>query len=299
MDIEPRSTRVVFLLPGYTNDHGWNSSIIGAMDRARALGVEVSCVEGVEPESMHRMVEYHSSNGVTLLVAHGFQFGVPVLSAAQHYPDTCYLVTDQPPESSSIPCNVAFLRQRQEEGAFLCGRLAAWLTETSVVGFVGGPVIPTQVANAEAFRRGVHSLKSNIRVLCDYAGTFGETIQGQRIAGKQIDAGADIIMHTADVAGLGVIDVCRRRGRKAIGYIADQSALAPDLVATSLIVDVPFVVTTKVQEVLSGSFSDGLWEVGLAEGAITLAPFDRFVSSEAQMDIHMTQASIIAGSIIV
>jgi basic membrane protein A len=171
------------------------------------------------------------------------------------------------------------------------------MTISQVVGFVGGAAVETQVANRDAFVRGVASLRPHAQVLSGFAGTFDDRRKGQLIASGQIDAGADVISQTADVSGLGVIDVCRERGVKTTGYAMDQSVLAPGCVLTSLILDVPSVIVTKVRELLSGSFRGGDCEQGLAHGMVALGPFSRDVDDRLRADLRQTQVRIIAGEI--
>lgn len=287
--------QIAILLPGRADDHGWNASGAQACELLAARGLPTFYIEDVNPTAIPNLLEECSLKGFKLVVGHGCEFAEPVLQIAGHHPKICYFVMDQPFGSPAIPDNVCFLRQKQEEGAFLCGRLAAWLSQSGVLGFVGGSAVPTQTANGNAFRSGALSLRKDLRVLLTYAGTFEDRALGNELALDQIETGADVIMQTADTTGLGVLDACRQCDKRAIGYILDQRSLAPEHLVTSLIVDVAQIIETKARQVLAGSFLNGIWEVGLAEGMVGLAPLAAFVGQEIREDLRNVQSRLVLG----
>lgn len=294
MMIKPK---IAVLLPGHANDQGWNASAARAVEHLAQQGLPIIYQEGIEPSSIRDTLDKYSREGYELIVGHGCEFCEPVLDVAGLHPNTDYFVMDQPFGSPSIPTNVCFLHQKQMEGAFLCGRLAAWLSQSGTVGFLGGTAVPTQKANGNAFRLGVESLKPEWTTLETYAGTFEDRELGRKLALQLIESGADIIMQTADTTGLGVLDICKGKSVMAIGYILDQQALAPQHIATSLIVDVTRILQTKAKQALESNFASGIWEVGLAEGLVGLGPLASFVGEDIRNDLQSVYAQLVSGQI--
>ena len=204
---------------------------------------------------------------------------------------------DKLAEEQSWPTNLCCLYQRQDEAAFLCGRLSAHMTRSGKIGFVGGIKVPTQVATGRAFKRGARSRNRSIEVIMEYAGSFENPRRGRKLTLEMIDQGADVIMHSASETGNGVIKACNQRGTFVIGYTLDQGILAPELMLTSLVVDVTNIYQCKIQEVEVGRFRPGVWTVGLAEEMVGLAPLSNMVPDSAAADVNQVKHAIIKGAI--
>jgi basic membrane protein A len=235
--------------------------------------------------------------GPDLVIGHGCEFIDAFLKFAPAYPHSYFFAMDKVDEGEGWPQNYACLYQRQYEAAYLCGRSAAHMTVSGRVGFIGGMEVPTQVANCRAFEAGAQSLESSIKVLTEYAGTFEDPHKGRQMALDMINHGADFLMHTASETGNGVLKACVEHKVRTVGFILDQSKLAPECIVTSLLVDVARIYQRKVREVVSHEFRPGVWAVGLAEDFVGLAPFGPSVPLRVAEDIGRTREKIIGGTL--
>src|SRR5262249_36162675 len=130
------------------------------------------------------------------------------------------------------------LKFREEEGAFLVGALAALVSKSKAIGFVGGMDIPLIHKFEAGYAEGAKHVCPDCRVLVGYAGVTGDAFKnptkGKELAMAQYAAGADIVFHAAGTTGLGVFEAARQEHKLAIGVDADQWSEAPGHILTSM-----------------------------------------------------------------
>lgn len=104
--------------------------------------------------------------------------------------------------------------------------------------------------------------------------------------------------HNADQAGLGVFQAVKESRQAYIfGANADQSALAPERVLGSAIIDLPRALLTVAREVKQGEFVPRVESFGLKSGVIRYEPnpaLANLVPVELQQRVALARDSIIA-----
>ncbi len=275
---------------GGRGDKSFNDLAFLGLVRARdELGVEVEYVEpgeGADREGALRML---AARGFDLVVGVGFIFSDDIVGIAREYPDTAFACVDfavpVDPEGRPVPPppNVAGLKFREQEGAFLVGAAAALVSRTGRVGFVGGMDIPLIRKFEAGYRAGVRQVCPACTVIVNYAGVTGAAFKdpgkGKELALAQYGNGVDVIFHASGSTGLGVFEAARLTGGLAIGVDADQSSEAPGHVLTSMVKGVDVAVYRMVQEVVEQRFEGGIRTLGLAEGGVG------YVHGNAQGDL--------------
>jgi len=164
--------------------------------------------------------------------------------------------------------NVSSLLTRDNESSFLVGALAAMMSKSGQIGFVGGRDEPSIKRFLAGYRAGAQYINPDCRFSIDYAGTWLNDGKTKRLAIQQILAGADVLYGPAGAGSQGVIEAAREQGLYAIGVDADQSPLAPQTVLISAIKNVNIPVFQTIRSLSEGRFSGGLQASGLKEGAV-------------------------------
>ncbi len=139
---------------------------------------------------------------------------------APQFPEVKFAGIDYTPSANlAIPPNLEGLRFREQEGSFLVGAIAASLTQTKTVGFVGGMKIPPIRKFEAGYIAGVAYVCPECRVVSAYAGSepsaFADPSLGAELAAAQYEQGADIIFHAAGKTGDGVFAAARQRVARA------------------------------------------------------------------------------------
>jgi basic membrane protein A len=287
------------LIPGKLDDGGWAQSAAQAVAALQCSGRQVAAIGQSQftPERAFDAAGKLLGDGADLLIGHGHEYIQPFLQLARRHTQARFFAMDKVDDQGDWPENFCCLHQRQDEGAYLCGCLAAHLTRSGKVGFVGGIEVPTQLANGSAFAAGARQHNAVVEVMAEFAGSFEDPERGRRLATDIIERGADVLLHTASETGNGVIEACREHDISVIGYTLDQFHLAPEQMVTSLVVDVLKIYSHKIQEVEAGQFQSGVWTVGLVGGYIDLAPLSESVPEEARAAIDEARQALIRASL--
>ena len=241
--------------------------------------------------------------GSELVVAVGFMMEPATRAVAARNPSAKFLLLDSPVlDASGKPVvlpNVRAVVFKEHEGSFLAGALAAEMTRTGKLGFVGGMQLPLIRKFEVGYRAGARTVAPDVEVLVAYTGTFDDEKKGVEIGQDLYGRGCDIVFHAAGLDGLGVIKAAQQAGKLVIGVDSDQAQVAPKSVLTSMVKHVDAAVYGAAKDLLDGSFKGGDVLLGLKEGGVGLAPLGAGADAGALADVEKLKAAIIAGKIAV
>ncbi len=291
---------------GGKNDKSFNEAAWRGLLRARdELGVDVQYIEPTEGADRESALRTLAARKVDLVIGVGFIFGPDLERLARQFPDVRFAGVDYSPSEGigTLP-NLAGLRFREQEGSFVVGAIAGMLTQTKIVGFVGGMQIPLIRKFEAGYIAGVHHVCPTCQVKSAYAGTepkaFADPPLGEQLAAAQYAQGADIIFHAAGKTGDGVFAAARQRGMRAIGVDSDQFEAAPCCIVTSMVKRVDVAVVDVIKDIIAGKFHGGILELGLAEHGVGFVTDERnraLLPPDVVARAHAIEAEIIAGKI--
>jgi basic membrane protein A len=285
----------MLLAQGGLGDRSFNDSAYAGLQEAqRRFEIRFETVDFTSDEANTEALRNFAQQNYDLIIGVGFESAAYIAAVAPDYPDQHFAVIDVVVDSP----NVASIIYREQEGDFLMGVLAALLTESKTVGFVGGMDIDIIRRIESGFKQGVAYQDSDVIVLSDMAGTFTDPEVGKGLALAQYEAGADIVYNAAGRTGLGVIEAAKEAGKLTIGTSGDQRYLAPGHVVGNRPKRVDTAVLTLIEEVKNGTFTPGTRSLGLEEEGLSLGPFDETLVSQAmQEQLEELKQQIIAGEI--
>ncbi|MBT9177022.1 MAG: Membrane lipoprotein TmpC [Firmicutes bacterium] len=277
---EPEPAPVAFrvgvvLSVGGRGDYSFNDAAIAGLEKARAeLGIEFRYQE---PREVPQMEEFHrlfAQERMDLIIGIGFLQNAAITKVAAEFPLQKFAVVDT---VIDLP-NVKSMVFREHEGSFLAGALAAMLTTTNNVGFVGGMQIPLIARFEKGFAQGVEHVNrlrnKGVVVQSAYIGTTGaafrDPVRGKELALAQIARGADIIYHAAGGSGRGVFEAASEKGVKAIGVDSNQNWVKPGNIIASMLKRVDVAVFNAVKATKEGAFVAGVSSFGVKEGGVGL-----------------------------
>jgi basic membrane lipoprotein Med (substrate-binding protein (PBP1-ABC) superfamily) len=213
------------------------------------------------------------------------------------YPKTVFIITS----GEKVQGNVAPLVFRLEEGTFLAGMVAGGMTKTAKIGFIGGIELPPIKNGYQGWVNGAHSINPAIETKLSYLNSFDDAAAGREAALAMIRMGVDMLHHNADEAGKGVFQAAKESpGVFAFGANSDQSALAPDRVYGSAIIDLPRAFLTVAREVKEGRFVPRVESFGLNGGTIRYQPnpgLDGAIPAALKARLAAAADSIMAGTL--
>lgn len=233
-----------------------------------------------------------------LMIGIGYGNATPISEVAARYPDKKFAIIDFQGEGKNVWSAI----YREYEGDFVVGVLAGLVTQTQMVGFIGGGVTPVVRRIELGFAQGVKNVDPSISFISDYVGEFDDPIKGRLLAETQYTLGVDVIYQVAGGCGLGAIQAAAEMGRWIISTGADHSDLAPNAVLTSRIKNVGKAVFDVIESVVHNRFAGGqVKSYGFAEGGLMLAPIRssvfKVVTPSIQNIMQEIQAQVITGAI--
>ncbi len=266
-----KKIRVALILSGPITDQGWNMMAYNALMAVKeTYGADVAYTENTPPSDYEEIFQGYAVAGYDVIVGHGFEFGDAAKAVAKRFPKTKFIVTST---SISQAPNLASLSTNEVQSGFVQGAVAALLTKTGKIAFIGGMEIPSIINQRNGFMAGAKYANPSVKAINAFSGDFNDVSKAKEMARAMIEQGVDIIVPDADAANLGIVEVVKEKGIYIIGTITDMGVNYPDITITSLIHN--FVTSFKVVigYALDGTFKPVPYDMGLKEGTIYLASF--------------------------
>jgi basic membrane protein A len=271
---------------GGRGDKSFNDSAYRGLQRAHEeLGIVFQYLEPAEGSDRETGLREYASRRFGLVIGVGFMFSDDIEKMAREFPSVKFACVDYTVkydaqgEPRPLPENLAGIKFREEEGSFLAGAAAALVSESHVIGFVGGMNVPLIHKFESGYRAGAKHVVPQTNVLVGYAGVnanaFKDPGKGKELANSMYGRGADVIFHAAGTTGFGVFEAAREHGKLAIGVDSDQYDEAPGHILTSMVKDVDVAVFDTIQRAQSRTFAGGVREFGLREGGVRIVRDER------------------------
>ena len=258
--------RIALIMSGPVADGGWDDlAYAGLKELGTRPGIKGVYADNVSQAQIPQVVRGYADDGYDLIIGHGFEFGSALIDIAPDYPKTKFFATTFRP-TDKVPANLEFVDLAYYDASYAAGALAALISDKKLVGFVGGGDNPTQKRMMQSFIVGAERTVSGTKGEGVITGDYNNPAKGKQAAATMIGNGADVIWHAADVTGLGAIQAAVERNVKVIGSYSDQTAAAPDLMATSLVINLGGMVTHVAESAMDGSFlGGGEWKPAVTE----------------------------------
>lgn len=296
-------TKIAVLLPGSITDESWNQTAYEGLMQMKEMGnFETAYTENVDSNDMESVFRSYCEEGYDFIIGHGAQYGDACCRVAVDYPNVNFFITGNAPEDipeNELPENIMFADYRECEGAYVCGVVAALMTKSGKVGYIGGGNNTTQQSDKNAFIEGAKSVKADIDVKTVITGTFDDSALGKETAIAMIEDGVDVILQTCDHTGLGVLEACNEKNVFCLGYTTDQSGLVKeDLCLTSMLIDIPYMISSQIDLIKAGGYG-GQTFPGLHDGVVSMADFSKSVPEEVKTQVNEVVEKIKSGEIVV
>ena len=262
---------------GGVDDKSFNAAAWAGLQKAQAeLGLgkdDARYVESKDPSEYKQKLSAFASQGYDVVFAVGYKMEDALKEVSAQFPNVKFAIVDgNAPEGSQ---NCTALQFKEEQGTFLAGYVAALVSKSHTIGFVGGEEIPLIKKFQAGYMAGAKAagLDPATQVKVAYTGDWNDQSKGKSQALQEFGAGADVVFQAAGKAGLGVIQAAREKGTGfyAIGVDQDQDGEAPGRVLTSMVKHIDTAVFDTVKKVQAGQFTPGKHIYDLKEGGIGLS----------------------------
>ncbi len=277
------------------NDGAW----AGFQKAEKELGVEIQVVEPEGVADYQSAAASLANAGYQLIFATGNDWGDTITEVAAQYPEVCFVGLNV----TATGDNVAVAQTADHQLGFLAGALAAMMSESGTVGYIGGKEVPSQVRFEVGYEEGVAYINESCKVLPTYVGAFNDPATGKEFALELINQGADVIFHTAGQSGGGMFEaVGETDGVYAIGVDSNQDGIVEGKVLTSTLKNLDAIAYDMIERVVGGNFTSGTVVYDLTNGGVGLTDMEftkDAIGEEKLAKLDEIKAGIIDGSIAV
>jgi basic membrane protein A len=270
--------RVAFIYIGPVGDLGYTY----AHDQGRIAlqdavpNVETAFLENV-PDSQadaERAIRGYAEEGFNLIVATSFGYGPAVISVAAQFPDIQFIHISGYETAGNVSTGFGKI----EEPQYVSGLVAARMSATGKLGYVGAFPIPEVIRGINAFTLGAQAANLNVSVQVVWTNTWFDPTVESAAAQSLIDLGVEVVATNQDSAA--VQQASQSAGKYSIGYNVDMSTVAPDAVLTSAIWNWGTYYIWAVEQMLAGEWTTNQYWGSWADGVVDLAPIADFVGED-------------------
>ena len=173
----------------------------------------------------------------------------PTLKVAKKYPNVHF----EHATGYKRDANMATYSARWYEGRYIQGQIAAKMSKSGVLGYIGSFPIPEVVSAINATMLGAQSINPNIKVKIIWANSWFDPGKDADAAKALIDQGADIIMQHTDSPA--AVQVAEQRGVFAFGQDSDMIKFGPKVQLTSIVNDWAPYYIQRVNDELAGKWT--------------------------------------------
>ncbi len=306
---DSKSLKVGIVLSiGGLGDKSFNDAAYRGLEMAKKdLGIEFNYVEPQSPAEDEQFLRQYAEAGYDVVFAIGFLMHDSCEKVAKEFPDVKFAIVDSVIE---LP-NVASLTFKEHEGSFLVGAIAAMVSKTGSIGFIGGMDVPLIRKFQAGYEQGVHYVNPDAKIIALYttsSNPFNDPVKGKENTLTLLKQGCDVVYHAAGATGAGVFEACKEYNENladdkkvwAIGVDSNQDGIVPGTILTSMMKYVDVAVFNTVKDVKEGKFNGKIYSFGVAEGGVGTTDFefskDR-ISPDALVKLKEIEGKIKSGDI--
>jgi basic membrane protein A and related proteins len=286
--------KVGFIYLGPIGDLGWTyQHELARQALVKEFGdkIETTFLENVsEGPDSERSIEQLVRAGNKLIFTTSFGYMEPTLKVAKKYPNVHF----EHATGYKRADNMSTYSGRFYEGRYIQGIIAAKMSKSGVLGYIGSFPIPEVISGINATILGAQTINPNIKIKIIWANSWFDPGKEADSAKALLDQGADVIMqHTDSPAAM---QIASERGKLAFGQDSEMIKFGPKAQLTSIEDNWAPYYIDRVKAELDGTWkSEDTWG-GLKSKLVVMAPYTNMPDDVKKL-AEDTQAAITEGKL--
>jgi len=286
--------KIGFIYVGPVGDMGWSyQHEVGrrAIEEAFKGKIDTSFLENVnEGPDAERSIEQLARSGHKLIYTTSFGFMDATAKVAKKYPNLMF----EHATGYKRDKNLATYSGRFYEGRYIMGQIAAKMSKTGTIGYIGSFPIPEVVSGINAMLLGAQSVRPDMKVKIIWVNTWYDPGKEAAAARALADQGADVLAQHTDSAA--AMQFANERGIFAFGQDSDQIKFGPKAQLTAIVNNWTPYYTDRVKLALEGKWATGDVWGGLNSKIVQMAPYTNMPDDVKKLATD-TEAAISAGTL--
>ena len=196
------TVRVAAIFSGPTTDADYNALGLQALNSLESDGAEVAHSESVAVPDIERVLQEYVADGYNVIWTHGSQFYEATAKIAEQHPDVNFIGEfDGEPEGQ--PENVWVIDRNFHTVFYPLGALAANLSQTGNVAYLGGLSLPFSYSEVHAVEQAIDDSGKQVSVNPVWSGDFNDTVKAQQLTSQLLSNGNDVILTSLNLGVVG------------------------------------------------------------------------------------------------
>lgn len=290
------AVRVAAVHIGVVDEANWDIAGHAAYNAmCETYGFDCTHVELVTYEAAPGVLRDFADDGYDMVITHSSGYAAAIQEVAPDYPDTEFVLFSYAEDTQGLD-NYSAWSMNWDHVGFVTGVIAAAATETGRVTVVGGEEVPSSSRAVQMMQEGARYVDPDIELSAVWIGSWTDAARANELALSQIEAGSDVLIPYADLAGTGVQRAAEENGVLTIGEYVDQGEDYPDAIITSYIVDMATAYDEIGQAFVDGSLDGQIVQMGVDTGALTFTEF-RNVDPAVEERVREVMGDLAAGEL--
>src|ERR1044072_7728235 len=286
--------KVGFIYVGPIGDMGWSyQHEVGrrAIEEAYKGKIDTTYLENVnEGPDAEGSIEQLVRAGNKLIYTTSFGFMDATAKVAKKYPNVMF----EHATGYKRDKNLATYSGRFYEGRYIQGVIAAKVSKTGTIGYIGSFPIPEVVSGINAMMLGAQSVRPDMKVKIIWVNSWYDPGKEAAAARALADQGADILTQHTDSAA--ATQFANERGIFSFGQDSDQIKFGPKAQLTAIINNWTPYYVDRVKLALDNKWETGDVWGGLNSKIVQMAPYTNMPDDVKKLAMD-TEAAISPGKL--
>lgn len=251
----------------------------GLLEIENEFNTDIFYQEDVQTETeVRRAVGEFVQDGVNLIIGHGNSYGNHFVDISEEYPDVHFVYTNGGVYNDSVTS----LNFNSHAMGFFGGMVAGEMTDSKHVGVIAGFSWQPEL---EGFYEGVKYIDPLSNISVSFINDWYNEERALEIYESLKNSGIDVIYPAGNGFSEAIINAAAEDDIYSIGYIAEQSDIAPEYVLTSTKQHVNEIYLEIAEEFNKGNLAGDIRTYDFQNDFITLGEFNESVPEDFQEDM--------------
>ena len=286
--------KVGFIYVGPVGDMGWTyQHEVGrkAIQEQFKDKIDTTYLENVnEGPDAERSIEQLVRAGNKLIYTTSFGFMDATAKVAKKYPNVMF----EHATGYKRDKNLTTYSGRFYEGRYIQGVIAAKVSKSGTIGYIGSFPIPEVVSGINAMMLGAQSVRPDMKVKIIWVNTWYDPGKEAAAARALADQGADILTQHTDSAA--ATQFANERGIYSFGQDSDMIKFGPKSQLTAIVNNWTPYYSDRIKLALDGKWATGDVWGGLSSKIVQMAPYTNMPDDVKKLAAD-TEAAISSGKL--
>jgi len=293
-------TKIAFISNEAIDSEEWLQNLVKNLGEweAKHPGIEVKVIEATAVDEYYAKTQAACEAGYQAVITCYSDMAEATIKCATEYPDIMFGTLDSEMENIENYPNIQDFRLNRNQTAFIQGCVAALMTKTDKVGFVGGGEYASIDELLAGWQQGIQHINPDIKDYVVYTNSFTDPTAGKEYALSLIAEGCDVIYGCAGGSGTGAAQAAEEEGIMYAACDVHYTEAAPNSELGSTLYYFDTMIIAFIEDCLEGNYAPGTrTEYGVAEGAgkYEFAETNSLVPDDVKAKIAEIEKQVAAG----